>query len=104
MTRPNTQRFSTAAVPDWATEGAELSPEEKAPELKKGWLNKQGGDAATTSFTNWKKRFFVLEEGVLIYYENEDEKHPCKYRRRHKQALPHIPLLPFPHFSFNQDV
>ena len=78
MTRPNTARFATNDVPSWAAEGAQLPVEERYPDIKQGWLSKQGGDASSAAFTNWKKRYFVLELGVLTYYETQAENHPCK--------------------------
>jgi len=36
------------------------------PTVRKGWMMKEGHIVK-----NWKKRHFVLEEGVLIYYEDE---------------------------------
>jgi hypothetical protein len=36
------------------------------PPVMKGWLMKQGHVVK-----NWKKRHFVLDDGILIYYEEE---------------------------------
>ena len=36
------------------------------PPMKKGWMKKEGHVVK-----NWKDRHFVLDSGILIYYENE---------------------------------
>lgn len=38
------------------------------PPLKKGWMKKLGRKGM---IKNWKKRFFVLNAGMITYYENE---------------------------------
>ena len=49
------------------------------PPMHKGWLVKEGGNATSGSlFKNWKRRFFVVEAGILRYYEDEQENHPCE--------------------------
>lgn len=55
----------SASVPDAAPVAA---PVEKgvAPNMKKGWIKKQGQERK-----NWKKRFFVLEGGKFRYFEAE---------------------------------
>lgn len=39
------------------------------PATKKGWMRKQG---RTGIYRNWKKRYFILEDGVLSYYQEQD--------------------------------
>lgn len=41
--------------------------------LKQGWLLKKGGGLSTLSRRNWKRRWFVLRQSKLIYYENDAE-------------------------------
>lgn len=43
----------------------------KVPALKKGFILKEGH-----LVKNWKNRFFVLENGVLAYYESSTDKAP----------------------------
>lgn len=38
----------------------------RIPEIKRGWLKKQG-----QIIKSWKKRFFVLADGQLKYFEND---------------------------------
>ena len=45
----------------------------KAPAIKKGWMRKQGRSGV---YKNWKKRFFVLSNGVISYYEEEIDVFP----------------------------
>jgi hypothetical protein len=44
-----------------------------APVLKKGWMKKQGRSGVVK---NWKKRFFVLNNGKISYYVDELDKPP----------------------------
>jgi hypothetical protein len=37
------------------------------PDMKRGWLTKQGRNL----FKSWKKRYFVLENGLMSYYESD---------------------------------
>uniref|UniRef100_A0A8B9MEP8 PH domain-containing protein n=1 Tax=Accipiter nisus TaxID=211598 RepID=A0A8B9MEP8_9AVES len=39
--------------------------------LKQGWLHKKGGGSSTLSRRNWKKRWFVLRQSRLMYFEND---------------------------------
>lgn len=55
-----------------ATAGSSGAPEgtmgpDGKPLVKKGWMLKEGHVVK-----NWKKRHFVLENGVLVYYEKEN--------------------------------
>jgi hypothetical protein len=43
------------------------------PPLKKGWMKKLGRKGM---IKNWKKRFFVLNAGVITYYEKEISEFP----------------------------
>ncbi|XP_030066757.1 unconventional myosin-X-like [Microcaecilia unicolor] len=45
----------------------------KQEALKSGWLYKKGGGKSTLSRRNWKRRWFVLREMKLIYFENDSE-------------------------------
>lgn len=36
--------------------------------IMQGWLSKEGGSIKT-----WKRRYFVLKDGVLAYYKTESE-------------------------------
>lgn len=36
--------------------------------VMQGWLSKEGGSIKT-----WKRRYFVLKDGVLAYYKTESE-------------------------------
>eukprot|EP00981_Chlorochromonas_danica_P006171 scaffold1302_cov165-Ochromonas_danica.AAC.5 len=40
----------------------------KIPDVKQGWLKKQGHVVK-----NWKRRFFILSQGLLNYYENNGQ-------------------------------
>ena len=42
------------------------------PPIKKDWLMKQGRNL----FKSWKKRYFVLENGLLSYYESDSNDPP----------------------------
>jgi hypothetical protein len=42
------------------------------PDMKRGWLTKQGRNL----FKSWKKRYFVLENGLMSYYEGDLEQPP----------------------------
>lgn len=44
-----------------------------APPIKKGWMKKLGRKGM---IKNWKKRFFVLNRGVITYYEKEASEFP----------------------------
>ena len=39
------------------------------PKVSAGWIMKEG-----QNFKSWKRRFFILKEGVLTYYEKETVK------------------------------
>lgn len=41
--------------------------------LKSGWLSKKGGGHGTLSRRNWKKRFFVLKDTSLKYYDHDGD-------------------------------
>ena len=43
------------------------------PPIKKGWMKKLGRKGM---IKNWKKRFFVLNAGVITYYEKEINEFP----------------------------
>lgn len=45
----------------------------KQEALKSGWLYKKGGGMSTLSRRNWKRRWFVLREAKLMYFENDSE-------------------------------
>eukprot|EP00061_Rhincodon_typus_P007413 g29086.t1 len=45
----------------------------KQEALKLGWLLKKGGGTSTLSRRNWKRRWFVLRESKLMYFENDSE-------------------------------
>ncbi len=39
------------------------------PKVSAGWIMKEG-----QNFKSWKRRFFILKEGLLTYYEKETVK------------------------------
>ncbi len=43
------------------------------PPVVTGWLRKQGRKGI---IKNWKKRYFVLKNGKISYYENESKQFP----------------------------
>ncbi|XP_032387774.1 unconventional myosin-X [Etheostoma spectabile] len=45
----------------------------KQEALKQGWLHKKGGGSSTLSRRNWKRRWFVLRQSKLMYFENDGE-------------------------------
>jgi len=48
----------------------QAAQEWKLSSLYEGWLNKQGG-----SVKSWRKRYFRLEEGRLLYYQSDELGH-----------------------------
>ena len=48
-------------------------PAIKTPPIKKGWMNKQSRKGVVR---NWKKRFFVLADGKIMYYVSESQEYP----------------------------
>jgi hypothetical protein len=54
----------------------------KMPALKKGFILKEGH-----LVKNWKKRFFVLEAGVMTYYESSTDKPPYGVRKKGEMTL-----------------
>ncbi len=74
------------------------------PEFKLGWLNKRSRDGF---IKNWRKRYFVLDNGVVRYFEKEcDEALPpfgqilkgelvlsgasCSYPEKERKFLVHF--------------
>ena len=53
------------------------------PEMKKGWLTKQGRNL----FKSWKKRYFVLENGLISYYESDMEIPPYGVRLKGQMSM-----------------
>lgn len=47
------------------------------PAAKVGWAKKQGRSGL---YKNWKKRYFVLKEGRISYYEEADKPETLKVR------------------------
>lgn len=38
--------------------------------IKKGWMKKQGRSGL---IKNWKKRYFILKDGTISYYEEAEK-------------------------------
>lgn len=55
----------------------------QAPTLRKGWLSKQSRQISSF-FKNWKRRYFVLDKGVLRYYENPSPTNTPPYGEKEK--------------------
>lgn len=62
----------------------------KAPQLKKGWMTKQGRSGLVK---NWKKRFFVLADGKISYYVDEIPEHPFGSNLKGEMSLVNTELL-----------
>lgn len=54
----------------------------KMPALKKGFILKEGH-----LVKNWKNRFFVLEAGIMTYYESSTDKPPYGVRKKGEMVL-----------------
>lgn len=67
---PVEEQLASCALPV-CTPDKTASPTSQIPTVVMGYLMKQGHFVK-----NWKKRFFVVERGVLRYYEKEQENHP----------------------------
>lgn len=52
------------------------------PPLKKGFILKEGH-----MIKNWKNRFFVLDAGVLTYYESSTDTYPFGVRKKGEMLL-----------------
>jgi hypothetical protein len=52
------------------------------PAIVKGWLRKEG-----QSFKSWKKRYFVLNLGEIVYYEKPSSNPPFGEKSKGKLAL-----------------
>ncbi len=60
------------------------TPTRKQPPYeRKGWLKKEG----RSFIKNWKNRYFVVQEGVLTYYENSATQPPYGQNERGKCKL-----------------
>lgn len=53
------------------------------PDMRKGWLMKQGRNL----FKSWKKRYFVLENGLISYYESESEQRPYGVKLKGQMSM-----------------
>jgi hypothetical protein len=62
------------------------------PPIKKGWMKKLGRKGM---IKNWKRRFFVLNAGVITYYEKElpDFPYGDSMKVRDTQYLPIVSTL-----------
>ena len=56
--------------------------ENKVPDLKKGYILKQGH-----LVKNWKNRFFILEEGLLTYYESSTANAPYGVNKKGEMSM-----------------
>lgn len=73
---------ATAAPVAAAPVVAITSQEIKVPDMKKGYMLKQGHVVK-----NWKNRFFVLEEGMLTYYESSTANAPYGVNKKGEMSL-----------------
>ena len=71
-----------SAVPVSSSETVPITQMSTVPPLKKGFILKEGH-----LIKSWKNRFFVLENGVMTYYESSIDKPPYGAGKKGEMSL-----------------